>query len=83
MLFYKIFQMQYYLLYNHISYLRGMLYLTNKIDMKHIKLTSVSKQEAFLEGKKEEKMESKLEANQKKSWKKHQKKNWKQTQKQT
>ena len=33
MLSYKIFQMQYDLLYNHTSYLRGMIYLTNKIEI--------------------------------------------------
>ena len=42
MLCYKIFQMQYDLLYNHISYLRGMVYLTNLIEVKNIKLINGS-----------------------------------------
>ena len=42
MLSYKIFQMQYDLLYNHISYLRGMVYLTNLIEVKNIKLINGS-----------------------------------------
>ena len=43
MLSYKIFQMQYDLLYNHISYLSGMIYLTNKIEIKIIRLIIQSK----------------------------------------
>ena len=30
--------MEYNLLYNHISYLRGMIYLTNLIEIQNIKL---------------------------------------------
>ena len=40
MLSYKIFQMHSYdLPYNHIAYLKDMIYLTNKIEIKHINLT--------------------------------------------
>ena len=43
MLSYKIFQMQYDFLYNHTSYLRGMIYLTNIILIKNIKLINQRK----------------------------------------
>ena len=39
----KIFQMNYDLLYNQISCLRGMIYLTKKIEIKMIKLINRSK----------------------------------------
>ena len=38
MLSYEVFQMQYDLLYNHITYLGGMIYLNNKIETQITKL---------------------------------------------
>ena len=43
--------MQYDLLHNRISYLRGMIYLTNKIEIKMIKLISRSKTRRIVESK--------------------------------
>ena len=51
MLSYEVFQMQYDLLYNHISYLRCMIYLTNKIEIKIIKFINWSKTRSILEAK--------------------------------
>ena len=44
--------MQYDLLYNHISYLRGMIYLTNKIEIKMIKLIKRRKTRSVVRRKK-------------------------------